>query len=246
MTASGGEPRPSGNADRVEIGKFDAIAHRFWDPHGEFRPLHLINPLRTAYVAGRCQIKGARILDIGCGGGLLCEALQALGARVTGIDLAPAMLETARLHAAERGIGIDYRLLQAEDLAAAEPASFDAVTCMEMIEHVPNPAGIVAAIATLVRPGGAAFISTLNRTPKSFAQGIVAAEYIFRLVPRGTHEYERLVRPSELARWARGAGLALQDVSGLAFDPFTGQASLSADTRVNYLAHFTREGPASR
>jgi 2-polyprenyl-6-hydroxyphenyl methylase/3-demethylubiquinone-9 3-methyltransferase len=234
------------NADHAEIGKFDAIAHRFWDPEGEFRPLHLINPVRTAYVAERCAINGARVLDIGCGGGLLCEALQARGGQVTGIDLAPTMLETARLHAAERGVAIDYRLVQAEVLAAAEPGSFDVITCMEMVEHVPDPSGVVFAIGALLRPGGAAFLSTLNRTPKSFAQAIVAAEYLLRLVPRGTHEYERLVRPSELAQWGRHADLVLQDVTGLAFDPFTAQASLSRDTRVNYLAHFTREGPAAR
>ncbi|HTY92363.1 MAG TPA: bifunctional 2-polyprenyl-6-hydroxyphenol methylase/3-demethylubiquinol 3-O-methyltransferase UbiG [Steroidobacteraceae bacterium] len=240
MTVPGGEPTPAANADRVEIGKFDAIAHRFWDPDGKFRPLHLINPVRTAYVAGRCRIKGARVLDVACGGGLLCESLQALGARITGIDLAPAMLETARLHAAERGVSIEYRLQSVEAIAASEPGSFDAVTCMEMIEHVPDPAAVVAAIGAVVRPGGAVFISTLNRTPKSFAQAIVAAEYVFGLVPRGTHEYERFVRPSELARWARAAGLELQDVSGIAFDPFTGRASLREDPGVNYLAHFTR------
>jgi 2-polyprenyl-6-hydroxyphenyl methylase/3-demethylubiquinone-9 3-methyltransferase len=234
------------NADHAEIGKFDAIAHRFWDPAGEFRPLHLINPVRSAYVAQRCQIKGARVLDIGCGGGLLCEALQDLGGLVTGIDLAPAMLETARLHAAERGVGIDYRLIQAEALAAAEPASFDVITCMEMVEHVPDPGAIVAAIGTLLRPGGAAFLSTLNRTPKAFAQAIIAAEYLLRLVPRGTHEYERLVRPSELAQWGRLAGLELQDVTGLAFDPFSSRASLSRDASVNYLAHFTRAAAAAR
>ena len=224
----------------MEIGKFDAIAHRFWDPGGEFRPLHLINPVRTAYVAARCDLTGARLLDVGCGGGLLCESLEALGARVTGIDLAPAMIETARLHAAERGVNIDYRLLGADTLATAQPGAFDAVTCMEMIEHVPDPASIVAALGTLVRPGGAVFLSTLSRTPKSFVQAIIAAEYLFRLVARGTHEYERLVRPSELAHWGRAAGLELQDVSGLAFDPFTAQSKLSADASVNYLAHFTR------
>jgi 2-polyprenyl-6-hydroxyphenyl methylase/3-demethylubiquinone-9 3-methyltransferase len=232
------------NEDRAEIGKFDAIAHRFWDPAGDFRPLHLINPVRTAYIAGRCELAGARVLDIGCGGGLLCEALQMRGARVTGIDLAPTMIETARLHAAESAVAIDYQLRGAESLAAAEPGSFDVVTCMEMVEHVPQPASIVTAIGALLRPGGAAFVSTLNRTPKSFAQAILAAEYLLRLIPRGTHEYERLVRPSELAQWARAAGLVLQDVSGLAFDPFTAQASLSRDARVNYLAHFIREGPA--
>jgi 2-polyprenyl-6-hydroxyphenyl methylase/3-demethylubiquinone-9 3-methyltransferase len=241
MTAPGGKPAPAGNADRVEISKFDAIAHRFWDPNGEFRPLHLLNPVRTAYVAGRCPLKGARVLDIGCGGGLLCETLQGLGAEVTGIDLAPAMLETARLHAAERGVAIDYRLAQAEAMALLEPGSFAIVTCMEMVEHVPDPAAIVAAMAALVRPGGSVFISTLNRTPKSFVQAIVAAEYLFRLLPRGTHEYERLIRPSELARWGRDAGLTLMDVSGLAFDPFTAQSRLSRDASVNYLAHFIRE-----
>ena len=243
MTVPGGEPGPAGNADRAEIGKFDAIAHRFWDPDGEFRPLHLINPVRVRYVAERCQINGARVLDIGCGGGLLCEALQQLGAQVTGIDLAPAMLESARLHAAERGIAIDYRLLAAESLAAAEPGSFDVITCMEMVEHVPDPASIVRSIATLVRPGGAVFLSTLNRTPKSFVQAIIAAEYLLRLVPRGTHEYERLVRPSELAQWGRAAGLTLEEVRGLAFDPFTAEARLSRDADVNYLVHFHRAAP---
>jgi 2-polyprenyl-6-hydroxyphenyl methylase/3-demethylubiquinone-9 3-methyltransferase len=232
------------NADGVEIGKFDAIAHRFWDPDGEFRPLHLINPVRTGYIAGRADLRGARVLDIGCGGGLLCESLQALGAQVIGIDLAPGMLETARLHAAERGIRIDYRLLSAEGLAALEPGSFDVVSCMEMLEHVPDPGTVVAAIGTLLRPGGAAFVSTLNRTPKAFAQAIVAAEYLLRLVPRGTHEYARLVRPSELARWGRAAGLTLEDVSGLDFDPFTLKASLKGDAGVNYLAHLTRERAA--
>ena len=245
MTASGSGPDPPGssdsNVDFAEIGKFDAIAHRFWDPDGDFRPLHRINPVRTAYVAERFQLNGARVLDIGCGGGLLCEALQDLGAQVTGIDLAPAMLEAARLHAAERGVAIDYRLLRAEELASTEPGAFDVVTCMEMVEHVPDPASIVTAIAALVRPGGAVFISTLNRTPKSFAQAIVAGEYLFRLLPRGTHEYERLVRPSELAKHARRVGLSLRDVRGVAFDPFREHASLSRDVSVNYLAHFTKD-----
>ncbi len=233
------------NADSAEIGKFDAIAHQFWDPDGEFRPLHLINPVRTGYVAARCRLAGLRVLDIGCGGGLLCESLQALGAVVSGIDLAPAMLATARLHAAERGVAIDYRLAAAETLSQAEPAAFDVVTCMEMLEHVPDPAGIVAAIANLLRPGGSAFLSTLNRTPRSFAQAIVAGEYLLRLLPRGTHEYERLIRPSELAQWGRAAGLDLKDVSGIEFDPFTGRTRLSADARVNYLTHFTRGEPVS-
>jgi 2-polyprenyl-6-hydroxyphenyl methylase/3-demethylubiquinone-9 3-methyltransferase len=233
------DPRNAG-VDPVEVGKFDALAHRFWDPHGEFRPLHAINPVRTAWIAQRCNLKDARGLDVGCGGGLLCESLAARGARMTGIDLAPAMLDTARLHAAEQGIAIDYRLLPVDQLAAESPGSFDVVTCMEMVEHVPDPQLIVTSLGRLVRPGGHVFMSTLNRNPKSFAQAIVAAEYLLRLVPRGTHEYERLVRPSELARWARGAGLELQQVAGIAFDPFTRTARLSADPAVNYMAHFTR------
>ena len=227
-------------ADPVEIGKFDAIAHRFWDPQGEFRPLHIINPVRTAWIAERCKLKGATGLDVGCGGGLLCESLSAAGARMTGIDLAPGMLDTARLHAAEQGIAIDYRLLPVDQLAREAPASFDVVTCMEMVEHVPEPQLIIGSLGKLVRPGGQVFVSTLNRNPKSFAQAIVAAEYLLRLVPRGTHEYERLVRPSELARWARQAGLELQAVAGISFDPFTRTARLSADPSINYLAHFTR------
>ena len=240
---SAGNPgmNPGGRgADPAEIGKFDAIAHRFWDPQGEFRPLHAINPVRTAWIAQRCLLAGARGLDVGCGGGLLCESLAAAGARMTGIDLAPAMLATARLHAAEQGAAIDYRLMPVDQLAQEAPESFDVVTCMEMVEHVPDPQLIIASLGRLVRPGGHVFMSTLNRNPKSFAQAIVAAEYLLRLVPRGTHEYERLVRPSELARWARGAGLELAAVAGISFDPLTRTARLSADPSVNYLAHFTR------
>ena len=230
----------SPGADPVEIGKFDAIAHRFWDPQGEFRPLHIINPVRTAWIAGRCELAGARGLDVGCGGGLLCESLGGLGARMTGIDLAPAMLQTARLHAAEQGLSIEYRQQAVEQLAGEAPDDFDIVTCMEMVEHVPDPQLIVASLGRLVRPGGHVFISTLNRNPKSFAAAIVAAEYLLRLVPRGTHEYERLVRPSELARLGRDSGLALAGITGLAFDPFTRAAKLSSDPSVNYIAHFTR------
>jgi len=233
------DPRNPG-ADPAEIGKFERLAHRFWDPLGEFRPLHTINPVRTAWIAERCSLAGARGLDVGCGGGLLCESLTAAGARMTGIDLAPTMLDTARLHAAEQGLAIDYRLMPVDQLARETPDGFDVVSCMEMVEHVPDPRLIIDSIGRLVRPGGHVFISTLNRNPKSFATAIVAAEYLLRLVPRGTHEYERLVRPSELARWARGAGLTLQAVAGISFDPFTRTARLSADPSVNYLAHFTR------
>ena len=224
-----------------EVGKFDAIAHRFWDPEGDFKPLHRLNPVRSAYIAERCRLQGGTVLDVGCGGGLLCESLAGLGAAVTGIDLAPAMLESARLHAAERGLAIDYRQQEAAVLAASHPAGFDVVTCMEMLEHVPDPAAVMTAIAALVRPGGQVFISTLNRNLKSFLGAIIAAEYLLRVVPRGTHEYERLIRPSELARCARAAGLTLVDLAGLAYDPFTGTASLGADPSINYIAHFTRD-----
>lgn len=227
-------------ADPAEIGKFDAIAHRFWDAHGEFRPLHILNPVRTAWIAARCTLKDSRGLDVGCGGGLLCESLTAQGARMTGIDLAPAMLQTARLHAAECGVTIDYRQAPVGNLAQQEPAAFDFVACMEMLEHVPDPRPVIESLAQLVRPGGHVFISTLNRNPLAFATAIVAAEYLLRLVPRGTHEYERLVRPSELARWARAAGLTLEGLTGIAYDPFSHTARLTADPAVNYIAHFTR------
>ena len=235
---------PSTNADPGELGKFDAIAARFWDPHGEFRPLHLLNPVRLRYIAARTTLPGARVLDVGCGGGLLAEALAAAGAAVTGIDLAPGMIDTARLHAAESGLAIDYRVADAQQLAAATPGSFDVVTCMEMLEHVPEPAAMVATLAALVRPGGALFVSTLNRNLRSFLLAIVAGEYLLRLLPRGTHEYERLIRPAELARWASAAGLALENLAGLELNPLTGHATLSASVAVNYLAHFTRPGGA--
>jgi 2-polyprenyl-6-hydroxyphenyl methylase/3-demethylubiquinone-9 3-methyltransferase len=231
---------PSANADPGELGKFDAISSRFWDPQGEFRPLHLLNPVRVRYIAARAALAGARVLDVGCGGGLLAESLAAAGATVTGIDLAPGMIDAARLHAAESDLSIDYRLADAQQLAAAAPGSFDVVACMEMLEHVPEPAVMVATLAALVRPGGALFVSTLNRKLRSFLLAIVAGEYLLRLLPRGTHEYERLIRPAELARWARAAGLSLQNLAGLELNPFTGRAALTASVAVNYLAHFTR------
>jgi len=231
------EPPPlPPNADRGELSKFDALAHRFWDPHGEFRPLHLLNPVRLGFVAEHAVLAGARALDVGCGGGLLCEALSHKGASVTGIDLAPGMVEVARLHAAEAGLDIDYRVAAAETLAAGADR-FDVITCMEMLEHVPRPQHMLATLAALVRPGGSVFVSTLNRNLKAFLLAIVGAEYVLRLLPRGTHEYERLIRPSELARWARAAGLTPRAIAGIELNPYTESCRLTGDPAVNYIVH---------
>jgi 2-polyprenyl-6-hydroxyphenyl methylase/3-demethylubiquinone-9 3-methyltransferase len=227
-------------ADHAELAKFDALAPRFWDPHGDFRPLHLLNPVRARFVGERAMLAGARVLDVGCGGGLLCEALARAGANVTGIDLAPGMIEVARLHAAAENLPIEYRLEDAQELATAAPRSFDIVTCMEMLEHVPHPAAITVALARLARPGGAVFVSSINRNLKSFALAIVAAEYLLRLIPRGTHEYARLIRPAELARWARAAGLQMRELAGIDFNPFTQSVRLTHDPAVNYIAHLER------
>jgi len=228
------------NADVAELAKFDSLAARFWDPEGEFRPLHLLNPVRLQFIAERAPLAGSRVLDVGCGGGLLSEALTRAGAQVTGIDLAPGMIEVARLHAAESQLDIDYRGTAAEVLARSAPESFDIVTCMEMLEHVPAPDSMTATLARLLRPGGALFISTLNRNLRSFMLAIVGAEYLLRLIPPGTHEYERLIRPAELARWGRAAGLRLQELAGIDFNPFTRHVALSRDVGVNYLAYLQR------
>jgi 2-polyprenyl-6-hydroxyphenyl methylase/3-demethylubiquinone-9 3-methyltransferase len=231
--------------DDAEVAKFDSLAPRFWDDQGEFRPLHRLNPVRAAYVAERFAsdagrgLAGARVLDVGCGGGLLCEALARAGAQVTGIDLSPSMIEVARLHAAESALRIAYQVADAGSmLGAGEP--HDIVCCMEMLEHVPDPSLVLGQLALLVRPGGSVFVSTLNRNLSAFLGAIVAAEYVLRLLPRGTHEYERFIKPAELARWGREAGLQLQDLRGIDYDPFAGAARLTNDVTVNYLAHFTR------
>ena len=229
------------NAAQAEISKFDALSERFWDEHGHFRPLHLLNPVRLRFVAQRCSLSGARALDAGCGGGLLAEALAREGAQVTAIDLAPGMIEVARMHASAHGVEVDYQVASAEALAARDPGAFDVVTCMEMLEHVPQPAQMIATLATLVRPGGSVFVSTLNRNLKSFLVAILGAEYVLSLLPRGTHEYERFIRPSELARWARAADLTAHALAGITLNPFTGEARLTRDPSVNYLAHFVRE-----
>jgi 2-polyprenyl-6-hydroxyphenyl methylase/3-demethylubiquinone-9 3-methyltransferase len=229
----------AGNADQAELAKFDALAARFWDSHGDFRPLHLLNPVRLEFIATRATLARQPVLDVGCGGGLLTESLARAGAEVTGIDLAPGMIEVARLHAAESGLAIDYRVASAEELASESPGRFAVVTCMEMLEHVPDPAAMVATLARLLSPGGALFVSTINRNLKSFLLAIVGAEYVLRVIPPGTHEYERLIVPSELARWARAAGLTLAELAGIEFNPLTGRVALSADVSVNYMAHLT-------
>ncbi len=234
------QPQATPNSDQAEVAKFDASASGFWDPQGEFRPLHLLNPVRLGFISARTSLAGRRVLDVGCGGGLLAEALARAGAQVTAIDLAPGMIEVARLHAAEAELAIDYRIAPAEELAAARPHGFDVVTCMEMLEHVPEPAAMLATLSQLLQPGGDLFVSTLNRNLRSFLTAIVGGEYLLRLIPRGTHEYERLIRPAELARWARAAGLTLNAMSGIELNPFSNRVTLTADVGVNYLAHFSR------
>ena len=233
------------NVDAAELAKFESMAQRWWDPAGEFRPLHDLNPLRIDFIEARAGLAGRKAADVGCGGGLVSEAMARRGAVVTGIDLATGPLEVARLHALESGIEIDYRLQSAEQLAAERPGAFDLVTCLEMLEHVPRPSEIIAALARMVRPGGHVICSTINRGPKAFALAIVGAEYLMRLLPAGTHEYARFIRPSELCRHARAAGLELRELAGLSYDPFTRQSRLTPDTSVNYLAHFVRPVGAS-
>jgi 2-polyprenyl-6-hydroxyphenyl methylase/3-demethylubiquinone-9 3-methyltransferase len=224
------------NVDAQELAKFSELAHRWWDPESEFRPLHQINPLRLEWIDALAGLRGKRVLDVGCGGGILAEAMARRAAHVTGIDLAAKPLGVARLHALEAGVGnLDYREIATEALAAEAPGTFDAVTCMEMLEHVPDPSAVVRACSALVKPGGWVFFSTLNRNPKSFLFAIVGGEYLLRLLPRGTHEYARFIRPSELSRWARDCGLSAQDTRGLAYNPLTRRYWLSADTSVNYL-----------
>lgn len=230
------------NVDPAEIARFSALAARWWDATGEFRPLHEINPLRANWIDERAPVAGSRVLDVGCGGGILAEALARRGAQVTGIDLGEAALAVARLHGIESGVAVDYRCLSAEALAAAEPGAFDLVTCLEMLEHVPDPAAVVRACAQLVKPGGNLFFSTINRNPKAFALAIVGAEYLLGLLPRGTHTYARFIRPAELAGWCRDAGLEVRDMTGMLYNPLTRRYSLKAqDVAVNYLLHATRD-----
>ena len=224
------------NVDPAELAKFSELAHRWWDPESEFRPLHQINPLRLGWIDGLVGLGGKRVVDVGCGGGILADAMARKGAQVLGIDLATKSLKVAQLHALEAGTaGVQYREVSAEALAAEQPAQFDAVTCMEMLEHVPDPAAVVQACAQLVKPGGWVFFSTLNRNPKSFLFAIVGAEYLLKLLPKGTHEYARLIKPSELSQWAREAGLDLHSFKGMEYNPLSKRYWLSEDTSVNYL-----------
>lgn len=224
------------NADPAELAKFSELAHRWWDPESEFKPLHQINPLRLGWIDGLVPLAGKRVLDIGCGGGILSDSMARKGADVTGIDLSSKALKVAQLHALEAGTqGVAYREVSAEALALEQPAGFDVVTCMEMLEHVPDPASVVRACSTLVKPGGWVFFSTINRNPKSFLFAIVGAEYVLRMLPKGTHEYAKMIRPSELAAHCRSAGLLLERTRGMEYNPLTGRYWLSGDTSVNYL-----------
>jgi 2-polyprenyl-6-hydroxyphenyl methylase/3-demethylubiquinone-9 3-methyltransferase len=225
------------NADHAELQRFAALAPRWWDPEGESRPLHDLNPVRLEYIAARCRLSGAQVVDVGCGGGLLSEALAARGAQVTGIDLGTEVLEVARLHLLESGLAVDYREQSAEAHAEERPGHYDVLACMELLEHVPDPESVVRACAAMLKPGGQAFFSTLNRTPAAFAAAIVGAEYLLRLLPRGTHTWSKFIRPSELARALRAAGLVVRDIRGLRYDPILRRAWLADDTSVNYLLH---------
>ena len=228
------------NADPHEIQKFSELAHRWWDPSSEFRPLHEINPLRLEWINARAPLAGKDVIDIGCGGGILSESMARKGARVTGIDLSEKALKVADLHSLESGVQVRYQCIAAEDMAAAEAGQYDVVTCMEMLEHVPDPAAIVKAAATLVKPGGKVFFSTLNRNPKAYLFAIVGAEYLLRMLPKGTHDYAKFITPSELSSFARAAGLQVDGLKGLSYNPLTKIYALNNDTDVNYLVACTR------
>jgi 2-polyprenyl-6-hydroxyphenyl methylase / 3-demethylubiquinone-9 3-methyltransferase len=228
------------NADPLELQKFSDLAHRWWDPTSEFRPLHEINPLRLEWINAQVALAGKKVLDIGCGGGILAESMARKGADVTGIDLSEKALKVADLHSLESGVAMRYEMIAAEDLAAREPGTYDVVTCMEMLEHVPDPAAIVKACATLVKPGGRVFFSTINRNPKAYLFAVLGAEYLLRLLPKGTHDYAKFITPAELAQHVRNAGMELNKLKGMTYNPITKIYSLNQDTDVNYLIACTR------
>jgi 2-polyprenyl-6-hydroxyphenyl methylase/3-demethylubiquinone-9 3-methyltransferase len=228
------------NIDHSEIAKFEQLASRWWDRQGEFKPLHDINPLRLHYIDERVQLPGKRVLDVGCGGGILSESMARLGAEVTGIDMGKAPLSVARLHALETDVELDYQQITVEQMAEEQPDAFDVVTCMEMMEHVPDPASVINACKKLVKPGGSVFFSTINRNPKSYVFAILGAEYLLNMLPRGTHDYARFIKPSELDEWARNAELTLRDITGMSYNPLTRSYKLGRDVDVNYMVHYIR------
>lgn len=226
------------NVDPAEIAKFEELASRWWDEQGEFKPLHEINPLRLHFIDERVQLNGKRVLDVGCGGGILSESMAKCGADVTAIDMGKAPLSVARLHALESEVEVNYQQITVEELAAQQPHSFDAVSCMEMLEHVPDPASVIKACQTLVKPGGSVFFSTINRNPKAYMFAIIGAEYLLKMLPKGTHEYAKFIKPSELDEWSRQANLQLKNIIGLSFNPLTNQYKLGKDVDVNYMCHY--------
>lgn len=235
------------NVNPSEVAKFEASASRWWDPEGEYRPLHELNPLRLEYIENWAELQGNRVLDVGCGGGILAESMALKRARVTGIDMGDAPLSVARLHALESGVEVEYRRITAEELAAEQPGAFQVVTCMEMLEHVPDPSSVVRACAQLVAPGGTVFFSTISRTPKAYLQAIIGAEYLLGMLPRGTHDYSQFIRPAELCAWAREADLILRDLKGMSYNPLTRHYRLVRQVDVNYLACFQKpEGDPDR
>ena len=229
------------NVDATELNKFSDLAHKWWDKNSEFKPLHDINPLRLNYINDLASIKGKSVLDVGCGGGILSESMAQLGANVTGIDLGEKSLKVAQLHSLESGVNVDYQLISVEKLAELQPFSFDVVTCLEMLEHVPNPASVVQACANLVKPGGHVFFSSINRNPKAYLFAVIGAEYVLNLLPRGTHDYAKFIKPSELASWMRSANLALQHQIGMSYNPMTKNYWLNTDTSVNFMMHSLKE-----